>query len=79
MKETTHHVLVWGWLRLFLAMVQITCAPLGMIALLGLGVGHWLTWTFLTAATTATVTSLLLYRARPDPRLSDRERGSGSK
>jgi hypothetical protein len=61
-NEATRHKVIWGWLRLLLADIQLTCAPLAAYALLIGGVHHWLTWTLIIGATFATVTSRLLYR-----------------
>ena len=69
MKQDTRHLLMWGWLRLFLATIQLVFAPLAIFAVILSGGGHWLTWLLIIVATLATAVSWLLYHGRPDPRL----------
>jgi hypothetical protein len=66
------HKLVWGWLRLLLGLAQMCLATIGLILLITLGV-HPLTLLFVAAATIATISSLLLYRKRPDHKLNGDE------
>jgi hypothetical protein len=77
MREETHHVLLWGALRFLLAVAQMTLAPLGIYAVLTVGLEHWVTWVLFGGATAATITSRLLYGGRPDPQLG--RRGGRSK
>lgn len=69
MKEETHHVLLWGALRFLLGVAQMTLAPLGIMALLTVGLGHWVTWALFAGATIATITSRVLYGGKRDPNL----------
>jgi len=73
MKEETHHVLLWGALRFLLASAQVTLAPLGVYAVLTVGLEHWVTWALFAGATSATITSRLLYGGRRDPKLERRD------
>ena len=68
MKDATKHKLKWGWLRLFLALVQISLVPMAVGSLLTLGL-HPLTWLFVLTATAAAIASRFLYRGQPDPQL----------
>jgi hypothetical protein len=73
MKEETHHVLMWGALRFLLGVAQMTLAPLGVLAVVTVGLEHWVTWVLFAGATGATITSRLLYGGRPDPKLDRRD------
>lgn len=73
MKEETHHVLLWGALRFLLGVAQMTLAPLGIMALLTVGLEHWVTWTLFAGATSATITSRVLYGGKRDPHLKRNE------
>jgi hypothetical protein len=55
--ETTYHRLIWGWLRLFLAMLQISLSVAGITALLIIGFRP-LTWALVAGASFATLSSL---------------------
>ena len=63
--------LIWGWLRLFLGVIQmvLTTACVGLLLTLGL---HWATWIFFAGATAATIISRLLYRGHADPDLEEK-------
>ena len=63
LAKTTYHRLIWGWLRLFLGMLQISLSVAGITALFKIGFRP-LTWAFVAGATIATISSLLLYRGR---------------
>ena len=63
LAETTHHPLIWGWLRLFLGILQISLSVAGITALFKIGFRP-LTWGFVAGAAIATIMSLLLYRGR---------------
>lgn len=67
-SQSTRHILKWGWLRLFLSIVQMTLAPIAILLLFTVGL-NWVTWLFVAGATSATLTSRLLFRGRSDPRL----------
>jgi hypothetical protein len=69
MEEETHHVLLWGALRFLLGVAQMTLAPLGVYAVLTVGLEHWITWVLFAGATSATITSRILYGGRRDPKL----------
>lgn len=69
MNQHTRHLLKWGWLRLFLATIQLVFAPLAIYAVILSGIGHWLTWLLIIVASLATAISWLLYHGRPDPKL----------
>lgn len=73
MDEATKHKLIWGWLRLFLGLVQMFFAAAGVFALLTLGL-HSITYFCLTAATLATITSRFLYQGRADAGLSQAQK-----
>lgn len=72
LTEEMRHRLVWGWLRLLLGTAQIVLAPFAILVLLTAGLGSTLTWVLIAATSLATLTSWLLYRGRPDPKLVDR-------
>jgi hypothetical protein len=67
-NDATKHKLKWGWLRLFLALVQISLVPMAVGSLLTLGL-HPLTWFCVLTATSAAIVSRLLYRGQSDPDL----------
>ncbi len=66
------HTLIWGWCRLLLATVQLTCAPLAAYTVFAAGLDNPVSLTLFAAATLAAIVSRLLYRGRPDPRLARR-------
>ena len=68
MNTETQHRLIWGWLRVFLAFVQVSLAAGGLALLLTLGL-HWITFAVVIVATAATAVSRLLYHGRTDPHL----------
>jgi uncharacterized membrane protein YfcA len=70
MDSVTRHKLIWGWLRLMLAFLQISFVGASVGALLAVGLRP-VTFVFLGLATAATAISLLIYRRRPDPKLRD--------
>jgi len=70
MDSITKHKLIWGWLRLVLAFLQISFVGASVGALLAVGLRP-VTFVFLGLATTATAISLLIYRRRSDPKLLD--------
>lgn len=72
LNEERRHRLVWGWLRLLLGTAQIVLAPFAILVLLTAGLGSPLTWVLIGATSLATLTSWLLYRGRPDPKLVHR-------
>lgn len=72
MDAETRHKIIWGWLRLFPAVLQLALAPLAVGAWLVVGLGR-LTWLLVIGATTATVTSRLIYHGKKDPRLESAE------
>ena len=54
----------------------MTLAPLGIMALLTVGLEHWATWALFAGATSATITSRVLFGGKRDPKLG-RNDGSG--
>ena len=70
MNSEIKHKLIWGWLRLLLAFLQISFVGASVGALLAVGLRP-VTYVFLGLATTATGISLLIYRRRFDPKLRD--------
>jgi hypothetical protein len=64
----TRHILVWGWLRMLLAVAQLTLVPLALVALVVSGL-HALFFALFGAATVATLASRAIFRGRKDPRL----------
>lgn len=66
MNEESRHKFIWGWLRLFLGWLQMSLAATGVLLLVAIGLRP-LTLVVFAATVLATVTSLLLYRRRPDP------------
>ena len=70
MNEKMKHKLIWGWLRLLLAGLQMSFVAATVGALLAVG-QRPVTFVFLGLATAATAISLLIYRRRADPRLQD--------
>jgi len=70
MDSVTKHKLIWGWLRLMLAFLQISFVGASVGALLAVGLRP-VTFLFLGLATTAAAISLLIYRGRSDPKLRD--------
>jgi hypothetical protein len=45
MNEVEKHKLIWGWLRLVLGWVQISCALIAVVLLISIGF-QLLTWVF---------------------------------
>jgi Kef-type K+ transport system membrane component KefB len=70
MNSERKHKLIWGWLRLLLAFLQMSFVAASVGALLAVGLRP-VTFVFLGLATAATAISLLIYRRRSDPKLQD--------
>ncbi|HWO01276.1 MAG TPA: hypothetical protein VNS63_18595 [Blastocatellia bacterium] len=68
MNAESKHKLIWGWLRLFLAFLQMSFVAATIGALLAVG-PEPVTLVFLGIATASTVISLLIFRRRSDPKL----------
>jgi hypothetical protein len=64
-ETTTRRKFVWGGLRLFLGITQMTLALVGLGLMLMVGFRP-VTWIFFAAAKIVTITSLLIYKRRPD-------------
>lgn len=69
MNEVTKHKLIWGWLRLVLGWVQISCALIAVVLLIAIGF-QLLTWLFFGGAIVAIITSRLLYHGQSGPLLN---------
>ena len=67
--EQSHHF-KWGYLRLFLGILQtsLVIAAVWMLVSVGLRPA---TWVLIVAATSASPLSRYLYRGKSDPRLKD--------
>ncbi len=67
LTEEASHLLIWGWLRLFLGLLQISFSVGTITALFKIGLRP-ITWVFVTGAAIATISNLLLYRGRSHDR-----------
>lgn len=65
-------VVHWGWVRLVLGVLQISCSAYAVFLIFQIGLQP-IAWVFIFAAFAATGVSRLLYRGRPGPALEDRE------
>lgn len=63
MKDVTRQKIVWGWLRVFLGITQMSLAAATLGALLTVGTRP-VTWALAGGTVTALVISRLLYRGR---------------
>ena len=70
LSEATRNKLIWGWLRLFLGWLQMSLVAVSIGAMLAAGLQP-VTYVLVVAATIATLTSRLLYRGRPAPRVGN--------
>ena len=73
LSDETRHRLKWGWLRLFLAILQLSLAPMALGSLIMVGLRP-VTWILIFGATMAMVVSRLLYRGRSDPHVEEKRR-----
>lgn len=75
MPETTHSKLVWGWLRLFLGVLQmfLASAAFAFVILIGF---HPIALGLAAGATIATLISRVLYRGEPGYRLAQGNRST---
>ncbi|MBW4626515.1 MAG: hypothetical protein KME49_13700 [Brasilonema octagenarum HA4186-MV1] len=62
----TRHTLIWGYLRLFLGVMQTSLAAAAILMVVNVGVRP-ITVIVATSALTATVISRLIYKGKPDP------------
>lgn len=67
-ERIKRHKFIWGGLRLFLGVTQMTLALVGLGLLLTAGFRP-ITWIFIAAAAIVTITSRLIYKGCPDPHL----------
>lgn len=66
----TRHTIIWGWLRVFLGLMQTSLAVAGILMLLTIG-SRPITLVVVGGALTATIISRLIYKDRSNPALSD--------
>ncbi len=71
MDSAARHKLIWGWLRLFLGLAQMSLAAASFGLLITIGL-HWITWAFIVGATAAAIVSRLLYHGQADSKLEGR-------
>jgi hypothetical protein len=65
---SSKRILYWGWLRMALGVVQMSCALSAAFAIFAVGLQP-VTWALVIGAFAATALSRLLYRGQPDPNL----------
>lgn len=65
-REELKRLLIWGWLRWFLGIAQMSLSMAGALVLVAEGMRP-LTWILCAGATAAAVISRLLYRGRRAP------------
>ncbi len=64
------HTFIWGWVRIFLGVIQTSLAAAGIWLLLTVG-SRPITLIVVGGALTATIISRFIYKVRSDPALSD--------
>lgn len=69
MHLTAKDVVIWGWLRLLLAALQVGLSGAAVFALFAVGL-EGETWILVGAAMAATCVSRILYGGRRDPRFN---------
>jgi hypothetical protein len=63
------HMLIWGWLRLALSLIQTSSSVAAILLLIYRGFVP-VTWLFILTASLATLSSRLLYKGRAERRLA---------
>lgn len=66
----TRHTLIWGWLRVFLGIMQTSLAAAGVFMLLTVGTRP-VTLIVVGGALTATLMSRLIYQGRSDTMMEE--------